>query len=191
MWSFHILNTIMNLLKSTIYLFQTILFLFILLPKQKWLLFHVEVCFVLMSEGESWIFHLVILILHLVVGHQVLLTTLTLLTHINHVHIASTLIIRLKIVHPSNNFPIFHMGKWTPVSLTLGLNQTQIFITRTGATILIYCGKLMLQEITLPKLTNYTILNIHSSTTNFLPLHRAIILLNNLHWKTLSMRSGK
>ena len=45
----------------------------------------------------------------------------------------------------------------------------------------------MLQEITLPKLTNCTILNIRSSTTSFLALHCAIILLNNL----CSMHTGE
>jgi exonuclease VII small subunit len=48
------------------------------------------------------------------------------------------------------------------------LNQIQIFITQVGATILIFHGMLMLRKIMLPKLTNRTILIIHSSTTNFL-----------------------
>ena len=85
-----------------------------------------DIC-MLKSEGEAWIFCSMILMFPLVVGHQLLLTTLTFLTHVNHVHTAPTLIIRLKIVHPWDNFLIFHMCKWTPVSLAIGLNPIQIF----------------------------------------------------------------
>jgi hypothetical protein len=49
--------------------------------------------------------------LHLVVGHLLLSTTLTIFTHINHVHIAPILIIVPVIVHLGDNAPIFHMSR--------------------------------------------------------------------------------
>jgi hypothetical protein len=49
--------------------------------------------------------------LRLVVGHLLQPTTLTIYTHINHVHIALILIIVLVIAIPGDNSPIFHMSK--------------------------------------------------------------------------------
>jgi hypothetical protein len=71
----------------------------------------------LKSESEAWIFLLIIMpifmhyMLRLVVGHMLQLTTLTISTHINHVHIAPILIIVLLIVHPEDNSLILHMSK--------------------------------------------------------------------------------
>jgi hypothetical protein len=47
----------------------------------------------------------------LVVGHLLLSTALTIVTHINHVHIAPILITVLVIVHPGDETPNFHMIK--------------------------------------------------------------------------------
>jgi hypothetical protein len=47
------------------------------------------------------------------------------------------------------------------------LNQIQIFITQTGATILIFRGMLMLRKILLPILLDCTILNIRSPIFHF------------------------
>jgi hypothetical protein len=73
--------------------------------------------FMLKSEGEVWIFILIILIIFLhnmfpqVVGHPLLLAIIKNFTHINYVHIAQILIIVIIIVHPRDNFLIFHMSK--------------------------------------------------------------------------------
>jgi hypothetical protein len=70
----------------------------------------------LKSESEAWNFCLIMLIIflhnmrHLIVGHSLLPTPLTFLTHINHVHIAPILIIMLETVHPLDNFLIFPMS---------------------------------------------------------------------------------
>jgi len=71
----------------------------------------------LMSEGETKIFHLMISIiflynmLQIVVGHQLLPTTLKIFTHMDHVHIALIIIIVRVTVHLGDNAPIFHMSK--------------------------------------------------------------------------------
>jgi hypothetical protein len=49
--------------------------------------------------------------LRLAVGHLLQLTTLTVSIHMDHVHIASILIIVLVIVHLEDNPLIFHMSK--------------------------------------------------------------------------------
>jgi uncharacterized transporter YbjL len=49
--------------------------------------------------------------LRLVVGHLLQLTTLTVSTHMNHVHIALILIIVLVVVPPGDNSAIFLMSK--------------------------------------------------------------------------------
>jgi hypothetical protein len=49
--------------------------------------------------------------LHIVVGRQLLPTTLKIFTHMDHVHIALILTIVRVIVHPGNNSSIFHMSK--------------------------------------------------------------------------------
>jgi hypothetical protein len=49
--------------------------------------------------------------LHIVVRRQLLPTTLKIFTHMDYVHIALILIIVRVIVHPGDNFPIFHMNK--------------------------------------------------------------------------------
>ena len=91
--------------------------------------------------------------------------------------------------HSFDNIPIFHMSRWTPIFSVWGLNQILISTPQIGATTLISRGKLMLQEIMLPKLMNCTILNIRSSTTNFLSLH-PVIILHKIHpWKTPSKPS--
>jgi hypothetical protein len=65
------------------------------------------------NESEIWIFLLIIIaiflhnMLHLVVGHLLQPTTLTISTHINHVHIALILIIVLVIVHPGTTLNFF------------------------------------------------------------------------------------
>jgi hypothetical protein len=75
-----------------------------------------DIC-MLKSENETWIFLIIIItiflhnMLRLVVGHLLLSTTLTIVTLINHVHIAPILIIVLVIVHPGDEAPIFHMIK--------------------------------------------------------------------------------
>jgi len=46
-----------------------------------------------------------------VVGHLLQPTTLTVSTHMNHVHIAPILIIVLVIVHPGDNSIVFHTSK--------------------------------------------------------------------------------
>ena len=63
----------------------------------------------LKSEGE--VFRLIILMLLLVVGHQLLPTTLKNFTHMNHVHTTQILFIVLVIVHPRDKFPIFHIDR--------------------------------------------------------------------------------
>ena len=120
------------------------------------------------SLGEAWVFRSIIFTIPLVVGHQILPTTLRILTHMNHVHTAPTLIVVQVIVHIGDNFPIFHMSRWRLISLVLRLNRIQIFNTKIGATILIYQGKLMLQEIMLPNLMDCTILNICSPIIHLL-----------------------
>lgn len=80
--------------------------------------------------------------LHLVVGHMLQPTNFTVSTHMNYVHIVLILIIVLIIVHPGDNSIIFHMSKWTQISPARGSIQIPIFITQTGATILISRGKL-------------------------------------------------
>jgi hypothetical protein len=71
----------------------------------------------LKSESEAWNFSLMISIiflynmLHIVVRRQLLPTTLKIFTHMDYVHIALILIIVRVIVHPGDNFPIFHMNK--------------------------------------------------------------------------------
>jgi hypothetical protein len=72
-----------------------------------------------MLEGasEAWILILKVIViflhnmLHLVVGHLLQPTTLTVSTHINHVHIAPILIIVLVVVHPGDNSAILPMSK--------------------------------------------------------------------------------
>jgi hypothetical protein len=49
--------------------------------------------------------------LQIVVGHQLLPTTLKIFTHMDHVHIALILIIVRVTVHLGDNAPIFHMSK--------------------------------------------------------------------------------
>ena len=83
----------------------------------------------------------------------------------DHVHTAPIHIIVLAIVHPGDNFSIFRMSRRPPIFSVRGLNQIPISTPQTGATTLISRGKLMLQEIMLPKLMTYTILNIRSSIT--------------------------
>jgi hypothetical protein len=128
--------------------------------------------------------------LRLVVGHPLQPTTLTISTHMNHIHIALILIIVL-VVHRGDNSTIFLMSKSTPISATRDLIQIPIFTTRTGATILISRGKLKPWEIVLPNLKNCTILIIHSSITNLPILHPKIIqpLLHSPLWKALSRSS--
>jgi hypothetical protein len=66
-----------------------------------------DIC-MLKSVSEAWIFLMTIIViflhnmLRLVVGHLLIPTTLTIFTHINHVHIAQILIIVLVIVHPED-----------------------------------------------------------------------------------------
>jgi hypothetical protein len=48
--------------------------------------------------------------LHIVVGCQLLPTTLKIFTHMDHVHIALILTIVRVIVHPGDNSPIFQMN---------------------------------------------------------------------------------
>jgi hypothetical protein len=118
------------------------------------------------SEGETWI-----------------------VTHMNHIHIAPILIIFLVIVHPWDNSTIFHMSKWTPISLVQDLNQIPIFVTQTGGTILIFRGKLKSLEIVLPNTRNCTILNICSSIANLPIIHPAINRYHSSLWKTPSKPS--
>ena len=59
------------------------------------------------SEGQARIFHLVTFMLLILVGCQILPTTLRIFTHMDHVHIASILIIGLETVHPMGNLPNF------------------------------------------------------------------------------------
>ena len=125
----------------------------------------------------------------IMVGCQILPTTLRIFTHMDHVHTAPIHVIVLAIVHLGDNIPIFHMSKWTPIFSIQGLNQIPISTPQTRATTLISRGKLMLQEIMLPKLMNCTILNIGSLTINFLLLHPAIILHKIHPWKTPSKHS--
>jgi hypothetical protein len=47
----------------------------------------------------------------LVVGHQILLTTPKICTHMNRVYIAPALIIVRAIVYIGDNYPIFHMAR--------------------------------------------------------------------------------
>jgi hypothetical protein len=129
--------------------------------------------------------------LRLVVGYLLLPTTLTIFTHINHVHIAQILIIVLVIVHPGDNVPIFHMSKCTQISLDRGLIQILFFTIRTRATILIFRGKLKSREILLPNTMNCTIPSIRSSITNLLLLHHTIIWHKNYNWKTQSKHIHK
>ena len=74
-----------------------------------------DIC-MLKSEGEVWIFILMILIIFLynmlpqVVGHSLLPTIIKKFTPINHVHTTQILIIAIRIVHPRDNFLIFHMN---------------------------------------------------------------------------------
>jgi hypothetical protein len=62
-----------------------------------------DVC-MLKSKSEAWTFLMIIItiflhnMLHLMVGHLLLQTTLTISTHINHLHIVSIFIIMLVIV---------------------------------------------------------------------------------------------
>jgi hypothetical protein len=69
------------------------------------------------SASEVWILILkfIVIFLHnmlrLVVGHPLQPTTLTISTHMNHIHIAPTLIIVQVIVHPGDNSAIFLMSK--------------------------------------------------------------------------------
>ena len=72
--------------------------------------FMLDIC-LLNSEGEAWIFRSVILMFPLVIGHQLLPTTLKIYSQMNHVYATPTLIIIQVIVHHGDNFPIFHMGK--------------------------------------------------------------------------------
>jgi hypothetical protein len=51
------------------------------------------------------------LMFHLVVRHQLLLTTLTIFTHMLYVHITPILIIIFEIVHPMGNFRILLISK--------------------------------------------------------------------------------
>ena len=74
-----------------------------------------DIC-LLKSLGEVWVFRSVIVMLTLVIGHQLLPTTLKIFIHIDHVHTAQTLIIVQVIVHPWDNFLIFHMSRWTSIS---------------------------------------------------------------------------
>jgi hypothetical protein len=48
--------------------------------------------------------------LHIIVGHQLLPTTLKIFTHMDHVHIALILTIVQVIIHSRDNFAIFHMS---------------------------------------------------------------------------------
>jgi hypothetical protein len=112
--------------------------------------------------------------LHLVVGHPLHPTTLTISTHMHHVHTAPILIIVLVIVHPGDNSAIFLVSKQTPISPAWGLTQIPMFTTWTRATILISQGKLKPQEIMLPNRMNCTILNIRSSIPNLPILHPSI-----------------
>jgi hypothetical protein len=124
--------------------------------------------FMLKSESEEWIFLLMIFLynmLRLVVGHLFQPTTLTISTHIDHVHIAQIIIIVLVIVHPGDNPKKFHMSKWTQISPARDLNQIPIFTTWTRATILISCDKLKPWEIVLPNFMNCAIWNICNSIT--------------------------
>lgn len=131
------------------------------------------------------------IMLHLVVGHPLKPTTLTISTHKNYVHIAPILIIVLVIVFPVNNSVIFHSSKSKPISPAWGSNQISIFTTRTGATILISRGKLKPWEIVLSNTLIHTISSIHSSIINLPILHPTIIqlLLHSPLWKTLSRSS--
>jgi hypothetical protein len=49
--------------------------------------------------------------LHIVVGRQLLPTTLKIFTHIDYIYIALILIIVRVIIHPRDNSPIFHISK--------------------------------------------------------------------------------
>jgi len=75
-----------------------------------------DICMV-NGASKAWIFILMIIViflhnmLRLVVGHLLQLTTLTVSIHMDHVHIASILIIVLVIVHLEDNPLIFHMSK--------------------------------------------------------------------------------
>ena len=107
----------------------------------------------------------------------------------DHVHIAPVRIIVLAIVHPRDNFSIFHMSRLTPIFLVQGMNQILISTPQIGATILISRDKLMLREIMLPNLMDCTILNIRSPIIHLPILHHMTIFLNNLRWKKLSRNS--
>jgi hypothetical protein len=143
----------------------------------------------LKSEIKAWFFLMIVItiflhnMLHLMVGHLLLPTTLTIFTHINHVHIAPILIIVLVIVHPGDKAPIFHMSKWTQISPDRGLIQILNFTTRIGVTIWISRGKLKLQEIMLFNTMNCTILNILSSITYLPILHPTISGTRMIIWR--------
>ena len=71
----------------------------------------------LISESKAWIFCLVIFMLLIVVGCQILWTTLRIFTHIDNVHTTPTLIMVQVTIHYEDNFPIFQMSRGTPISL--------------------------------------------------------------------------
>ena len=68
----------------------------------------------------------------------------------NNVYIAPILIIRLETIHHLSNFSFFHMSKWTLLSPGQSLNEFPIFTPRTGPTILISYGRLMIRELCFP-----------------------------------------
>lgn len=123
---------------------------------------------------------------HLVVGHPLLPTTLLISIHMNHIHIALTLIIVLVIVHPMDNSIIFHMSKWTQIFqlgvrfkfqfLQLELEQPFWFLVASSS------------HVKLSNFRNCIILNIRSSMIN-LPILHPIIIQLHLHsprWRILS-----
>jgi hypothetical protein len=136
----------------------------------------------LKSENEAWIFLIIIItiflhnMLRLVVGHRLLSTTLTIVTHINHVHSSSNC--------PSwgrgSNFSYDQMNTNSPVR---DLSKIPMFTIRTGGTILIYRGKLKPWEIVLPNTMICTIPSIRRSITNLPLLHPTIIRHKDYHWK--------
>jgi hypothetical protein len=85
-----------------------------------------DIC-MLKSKSEAWNFSLMILIIflhnifRLVVGRQLLPTTLKIFTHMDYIHIALIISIVRVIVHPVDNYLIFHMSKRTPISSTRDL----------------------------------------------------------------------
>jgi hypothetical protein len=86
------------------------------------------------SEACIFILIIIVIFLHkmllLVVGHPLQPTTLTISTHMDHVHITLILIIVLVIVLPRDNSAIFHLSKSTLLSLARGLILIPMFTTR-------------------------------------------------------------